>query len=137
VISGNYVHNFCDEVLIGSSFLLGGEAGLLSTLAIRLHEIPHELGVFGIMIDEGMTTKRAVKANAISAVLAIAGTAVALLLGASTSYFAIYSQPAVAGMFAYIACTDLLPSFKAARTSLRIAELSIASVASIFIILLR
>jgi len=59
------------------------------------------------MIAKGMTTRRAVMANEINAVLAIADTAAALLLGASTSYFAIYSQSAVTGMFVYARC--LLP----------------------------
>src|SRR5258706_4429874 len=65
------LHNFVDGLLIGASYLAGRKIGIATTLAVILHELPHEIGDFGILIDAGYSRSRAVLFNFISACVAL------------------------------------------------------------------
>jgi zinc and cadmium transporter len=82
--------------------------GFATTLAVIFHEIPQEIGDFGVLVYGGLSRKKALTYNFISALTAI--------LGAITTYFLTYLQsvstfliPFAAGGFIYIAATDLMP----------------------------
>jgi zinc and cadmium transporter len=74
-----------------------------------LHEIPQEIGDFGVLIQAGMSRARALLYNYLSASLAIAGAIIALLIGTKINGFASVMLPVTAGGFIYIAGSDLLP----------------------------
>ncbi|MCI0391045.1 MAG: ZIP family metal transporter [Acidobacteria bacterium] len=74
-----------------------------------LHEIPQEVGDFGVLIKAGMSRRRALFFNYLSASLAILGTIVSLLIGSSIEGFTSVMLPVTAGGFIYIAGSDLLP----------------------------
>jgi zinc and cadmium transporter len=112
-ILGDAIHNFIDGVLIGASYLAGPELGVSSTIAVLLHEIPQELGDFGILIHSGLTVRKALVVNVASASVAIVGTVVVLLIG-SVAHEAVASIliPVAAGGFVYLATADLIPELQ-------------------------
>lgn len=106
---GDAIHNFLDGLVIASAFVINAGVGVASTLAIISHEIPQELGDFGILIYGGFTKKKAVVFNFISALLAIVGALVGYFLTSQVTDFALYLLPFAAGGFIYIASSDLIP----------------------------
>lgn len=105
---GDGVHNFIDGLIIAASYLVSIPVGISTTLAVILHEIPQEIGDFGVLVHGGFTPLKALFFNFLSAILAILGAIVALALNASANV-AQYLVPFAAGNFIYIACADLIP----------------------------
>ena len=105
---GDGLHNFIDGAIIASSFLASPELGIATTIAVALHEIPQELGDFGILVHAGMKPKRALLLNLASALAAVAGGVVTLIF-VSIGHVELWLLPFTAGAFTYIASTDLLP----------------------------
>lgn len=108
-IAGDAIHNLIDGLIIGASYLVSFPLGLATTIAIILHEIPQEIGDFGILIHSGMRADRALFFNFLSSLAAVAGTIVALGIGTQAEDFTVYLLPIAAGGFIYIAGSDLVP----------------------------
>jgi len=106
------IHNFIDGVLIGSSYMVSIPIGLATTLAVILHEIPQEIGDFGILIHAGFTRAKALLLNLLSATVAILGFLFAIALGSNVEHFASFIIPIAAGGFIYIAGSDLVPELQ-------------------------
>ncbi len=105
---GDGIHNFIDGMIIAATFLISFDLGFATTLAVAFHEIPQEIGDYGVLIYGGLDKRKALTYNFVSAITAI--------LGAITTYFLAYLQsiemllvPFAAGGFIYIAATDLMP----------------------------
>ncbi|HEX6158906.1 MAG TPA: ZIP family metal transporter [Thermoanaerobaculia bacterium] len=112
-ILGDAIHNYIDGLLIGASWLAGPALGISTTLAVLLHEIPQELGDFGVLIHSGLTVRQAALLNAASAAVAILGTATAVVAGAVAHQQMIrVLVPLTAGGFVYIAAADLIPELQ-------------------------
>ncbi len=109
VIVSDGVHNFIDGLVLGASFLVSNEVGLATTIAVVLHEIPQEIGDFGVLLHAGFSKSKALWFNFLSAILAVAGVLAVFLLGEWASTLAIWLLPVSAGGFIYIAMADLLP----------------------------
>jgi zinc and cadmium transporter len=105
---GDGIHNFIDGMIIAASFVLSPDLGAATTLAVIFHEIPQEIGDFGVLIYGGLGKGKALAYNFLSALTAIAGA----LLTYYLSYMQDIQQllvPFAAGGFIYIAATDLMP----------------------------
>jgi zinc and cadmium transporter len=109
---GDGIHNFIDGMIIAASFILSYDLGFATTLAVIFHEIPQEIGDFGVLIYGGFGKRKALMYNFVSALTAVAGSLV-------TYYLALYIQgvekfliPFAAGGFIYIAATDLMPELR-------------------------
>ena len=113
------VHNFLDGILIGTSYLVSVPVGLATTLAVLLHEIPQEIGDFGVLVHAGFSRGSAVGLNLLSAALAIVGAAAALIAGAHLRHLPTVVLPMSAGTFIYIAGSDLVPELHRERQPLR------------------
>lgn len=109
ILVGDGVHNFLDGIVIAGAFLLDPQLGLITTIIVVLHEVPQEFGDFGVLISGGMSVRGALKWNFISALTAVAGAVLALLIGARVETFADIVIPLAAGNFIYIAGADLVP----------------------------
>lgn len=116
ILISDGVHNFIDGLIIGASYLISIEVGIATTIAVILHEIPQEIGDFGILLHAGYTKGKALWLNFLSALLAIAGMIVALSLGGATETFALWLIPLTAGGFIYIALSDLIPELQKIKT---------------------
>lgn len=103
------LHNLIDGMLIGASYLVDIKIGVATTLAVVLHELPQEIGDFGILLHAGFSRTRALVFNFLSASLAVIGAVVALVVGTAAASFSTLMLPITAGGFIYIAGSDLVP----------------------------
>jgi zinc and cadmium transporter len=109
VLVGDSLHNALDGALIAAAFLGGFQLGVLTTLAVAAHEIPHRVGDFAILVQAGLSRSRALLLNL--------ATGVASVLGAAVAYFALretqralpYALAFAAAGFLYIAVAGLIP----------------------------
>ena len=102
-------HNLIDGIIIGASYLAGVEIGIATTLAVILHEIPQEIGDFGVLIHAGYSKKKALWWNFVSGLVAIVGVLIVLVVGEATESFTTSILPIAGGGFIYIALSDLIP----------------------------
>jgi len=109
---GDGVHNFIDGLVIGGSYLASVELGLVTTIAVVLHEIPQEIGDFGILIYAGMSRAKALFFNFLSALTAVLGIIVILVFGPKIHHLSFFLLPFAAGGFIYIAGSDLIPELR-------------------------
>jgi len=105
---GDSIHNFIDGLIIGASYLASIPIGIATTLAVVFHEIPQEIGDFGVLLHGGFTKKKALLMNFITALTAVAGTIIALTV-ANMEGANPYILAFAVGTFVYIASTDLIP----------------------------
>lgn len=115
---GDSVHNFIDGLIIAATFAADVRLGIVSSLAVALHEIPQEIGDFGVLLYAGYSRKRALFLNFAVALTAILGVFVGFLLSNATSHILDYLIPFAAGGFIYISASDLMPEIRK-ETSLR------------------
>lgn len=108
-LGGDLAHNFIDGLAIGSTFLLDIRLGLATTLAVALHEVPQELGDFAVLVHAGVGRTRALLFNFLTALTAVAGGVVALLIGQASDMLPFFLVPFTAGTFIYLAVGDLIP----------------------------
>jgi zinc and cadmium transporter len=109
---GDAVHNMIDGMVIGASYLVNIPLGITTTLAVVLHEIPQEMGDFGILVHGGLSVKKALAFNFLSALTAIVGTILSLAIGPHVQGYTVALVPITAGGFIYIAGSDLLPELQ-------------------------
>jgi len=105
---GDGVHNFVDGAVIAANFLISYSLGIATTLAVLFHEIPQELGDYGVLVYGGFGRKKALTYNFLSALTAVAGSLVTYYLASRVQGVALL-VPFAAGGFIYIAATDLMP----------------------------
>jgi zinc and cadmium transporter len=106
---GDGLHNFIDGMVIAASFIVSVRLGVITTLAVVLHEIPQELGDFGVLIYGGFTKKKALFYNYISAFMAVVGTILGFVFSDVSRGFSNFILPLTAGGFIYVASSDLIP----------------------------
>lgn len=106
---GDGLHNFIDGLVIGASYLVSVPVGLATTLAVILHEIPQEFGDFGVLIHGGFSKHKALFFNLLTALTAVFGVVVALIINTYTENLTAFLIPFAAGGFIYIAGSDLIP----------------------------
>lgn len=106
---GDGLHNFMDGMVIAASFIISVKLGIITTIAVILHEIPQEFGDFGVLIYGGFTKQRALLFNFISALMAMLGAVVGYLISDFAQGFSTFILPLTSGGFIYIAASDLIP----------------------------
>src|SRR3989338_1842091 len=109
ILFGDGVHNFIDGLAIGASFLVSIPVGIATSLAVILHEIPHEIGDFAALIHGGLGKKQAIFYNFVSGLTAILGTLFALVLSQYIVGINNVLIPFAAANLIYIAGTNLIP----------------------------
>uniref|UniRef100_A0A0D3H175 IAA-alanine resistance protein 1 n=1 Tax=Oryza barthii TaxID=65489 RepID=A0A0D3H175_9ORYZ len=121
------VHNFTDGMALGSAFLLHGSVGGWSrTLFLLAHELPQEVGDFGILVRSGFTVTKALFFNFLSALVALAGTALALSLGKDPGHSSLI-EGFTAGGFIYIAVAGVLPEMNDQKTTVKSSMIQLVS----------
>lgn len=109
VLVSDGVHNFIDGVIIGGAFLISPALGIATTVAIMLHEIPQEIGDFGLLISAGFSRRKALLVNALSACTAFLGGIAAFWISSFTELAVPLIAAFAAGNFIYIAGSDIVP----------------------------
>ncbi|MCX8014696.1 MAG: ZIP family metal transporter [candidate division WOR-3 bacterium] len=111
-IIGDAVHNFIDGLIVGASYLVSIPIGISTTLAVVLHEIPQEIGDFGILLYGKLPVRKALLYNFLSALTAILGSVVSIFITSKSISYSYYLLPITAGGFIYIAGADLIPELQ-------------------------
>jgi len=106
---GDAFHNFTDGILIAGSYMLSIPIGIATTIAVIMHEIPQEMGDFGVLLHSGMTVRKALLFNFLSALTAVFGAVIILGLGVNNEKLVQIIIPITIGGFIYIASSDLIP----------------------------
>jgi len=102
-------HNFTDGLAIGASFLAGESIGVITTLTILLHEVPHEIGDYAILIQSGVPPRKAILLQLLTAVGALSGCLLSLFVGGAVEWASKLTLPFTAGGFIYIATVSVIP----------------------------
>lgn len=109
VVIGDSIHNFIDGVAIAGTFLISIPLGIVTTIAVAAHEIPQEIGDFGVMIHRGVSRTKILLLNVLSAFTSLFGALSLYLLRDTISPFLPSFLAITAGFFIYIALSDLIP----------------------------
>jgi zinc and cadmium transporter len=120
-LMGDAVHNFIDGIVITAAYLLDVRVGVATTVAVLLHEIPQEMSDFGVLVHGGFSRAKALLYNFATALVALAGMGLTILLVGFMEDVLKFLIPFAAGGFIYIAGADLIPQLhkeKAVRSSL-------------------
>jgi len=109
---GDSIHNFIDGLIMAASFVVSIPLGITTTIAISVHEIPQEIGDFGVLIYGGFSKKKTLTLNFIVALTAVIGGIVGYFISSLIDNTVLYILPFAAGGFIYIAATDLVPEIR-------------------------
>ncbi len=122
ILWGDAFHNVLDGVLIAAAFLTDAHLGVVTTVAVFAHEIPQEVGDLAILLNGGMSRRRAMTLNVAVSLTSIAGAVVAWYLLAQALQWLPYAIAIAAASFLYVAVADLIPGLHRrvdAKTSLQ------------------
>ncbi len=122
ILWGDAFHNVLDGVLIAAAFLTDRHLGIVTTIAVFAHEIPQEVGDLAILLNGGMSRRRALVLNVAVSLASVAGAVIAWFLLARALEWLPYALAIAAASFLYVAVADLIPGLHRrvdARTSVQ------------------
>lgn len=109
-LAADFTHNFTDGLAIGASYIAGQNIGLITTVTILFHEIPHEIGDFAILVQSGCSRRKAMMLQLLTAFGAVSGTVLSIYLrGSGEGLVSNLILPFTAGGFIYIATVSVIP----------------------------
>ncbi|MCK9290523.1 MAG: ZIP family metal transporter [Bacteroidales bacterium] len=135
ILIGDGVHNAIDGIVIAASFLNSVELGVFVTISVMMHEIPQELGDFGILLQSGLSRTKALLLNMLSGATAIIAGVLAYFMLESMQALIPWALAFSASSFIYIALADLIPEMhRKTKLSESIVQLAfvIAGIALIY-----
>ncbi|XP_028654906.1 zinc transporter ZIP10 [Erpetoichthys calabaricus] len=109
VMVGDGVHNLTDGLAIGAAFSLSVSGGLSTAIAVFCHELPHELGDLAMLLHAGLSWRRALLFNLVSALLSFVGMLAGVFIASHSSGFTLWVFSATAGVFLYVALVNMAP----------------------------
>ena len=109
IVIGDSVHNFIDGVAMAATFLINIPLGIVTSLAVAAHEIPQEIGDFGLMLGRGMKRGKVLLINLYSSLAALAGAVLTYIYKDSIEGLLPVILAVTAGFFIYIALANLIP----------------------------
>lgn len=113
IIIGDILHNAIDGVAIAAGFLVSPATGILITLVVAAHEIPQEIGDFGLLLGKGLSRKKVLLVNVLSALATTVTAVIFFSLGQNIEIPLDIVLGLTAGFFIYIAVSDIIPDIHA------------------------
>jgi len=135
ILYGDAIHNFVDGLIIAGSFLVSTHLGIITSLLILAHELPQEIGDFGVLVYGGLSKKNALIYNFLSQLTAIVGGILGFYFLSFFGELSIYLLAFAAGSFLYIAIMDLAPELLKEKNPVKIVINLIAIVVGLLILL--
>eukprot|EP00096_Caligus_rogercresseyi_P002388 TRINITY_DN1450_c0_g1_i13.p1 TRINITY_DN1450_c0_g1~~TRINITY_DN1450_c0_g1_i13.p1 ORF type:complete len:318 (+),score=120.15 TRINITY_DN1450_c0_g1_i13:544-1497(+) len=125
-LAADAFHNFTDGLAIGASFYAGNSIGLITTFTILIHEVPHEIGDFAILVQSGVPRMKAILLQLLTALGALLGCLISLLSGGTDNLANRFILPFTAGGFIYIATVSVIPELLEGKSTFKqtLAEIS-------------
>ncbi len=130
---GDGVHNLIDGLILAAAYASSINLGIITTIAVIFHEIPQEIGDYGVLVYGGFSKKKALLLNFLSAIVAIAGGIIGYFLLATITLITPFLLAFAAGGFVYIAASDLIPELKKEHSGNKMALLSAIFIAGIIL----
>ena len=115
-VLANTMHNALDGIAIGSAFLISVPAGVIATIAVAAHEIPHEIGDIGVLLAKGMAPSRVLLVNGAGALSAVVLAVLAFKIGGDSKLPVGALLGISAGFLIYVAASDLIPTIHRKQT---------------------
>lgn len=106
---GTVAHNAIDGAIVAAAYLVSIQTGIVTTLAVMLHEIPQEIGNFGVLVYGGYSPRKALLYNFGAGMAGVVSAILVLVVGGQVQGLADWLLPITAGAFLYIAGSDLIP----------------------------
>jgi zinc and cadmium transporter len=113
IIVGDTLHNAIDGVVIAAAFLVDVRAGIVTALAVAAHEIPQEIGDFGLLISKGLSRGKVLLVNIVSALATTLMAVTTFALGSEEKLPVGILLGLSAGFLLYIAASDIIPDIHA------------------------
>jgi zinc and cadmium transporter len=110
IVIGDTIHNAVDGIVIASAFLLNAPTGIIATIAVAAHEIPQEIGDFGLLLSLKMSRVKVLIVNLISALATVVAALITFKLGHTYELPIAAMLGASAGFLLYIAASDIIPT---------------------------
>ena len=109
VVVGDTLHNAIDGVALGAAFLVSPAAGIATAVAVAAHELPQEIGDFGILLGKGVKPRKVVLVNVLSALATVVTAMLTFWLGGASGLEPGPLLAIAAGFFIYVAASDIIP----------------------------
>jgi zinc and cadmium transporter len=133
ILLADGLHNFIGGLAVGGAFVVDVRVGIVAWLVAAAHEVPQELGDFGVLMHSGWRRRSALLWNVASASTFLVGSLVAY--GIADRFEVAYLLPFAAGNFVYIAAADLLPEIASEERARDKVETTLAFLAGLVILL--
>ncbi len=126
--AGNWLHNFIDGAAIAAAFLVNVQTGVVTTIAVALHEIPREIADSGYFLSRGLKRRGVIGVHAIAILFTAVGTALFFFTGRSSATVLAWLLGSTAGFFIYIGASDIMPNIKQSRKDQKLFDYQILMV---------
>ena len=112
---GDFFHNAIDGLALGSAFLIDGPTGIIAAIALIAHDIPLEIGEFGVQLRSGFTKRQIIIRNLVASSTLLVGSVFAYQVGQEVNIPMEYVYGGVSGFFIYLALSDIIPTIHASE----------------------
>jgi len=123
IVAGDTIHNALDGIAIAAAFLVSVPTGIVTTIAVAAHEIPQEIGDFGLLLSKGVKRSKVLLINVVSALATVVTAIITFQLGSNTELPLGVLLGVSAGFLLYIALSDIIPTIHEKSTNKRLFEL--------------
>ena len=137
MVVGDGIHNFLGGIILAASFLASMSVGIATTIAILAHELPQQLGIFGVLVKGGFARNKAILYSFAAQSTVILGAIVGYFLATETEAFVPLLVPFAAGNFIYIAAADLVPEMHKSEGSRKIVSILVFLLGLFFMLLIK
>lgn len=110
IIAGDTLHNFLDGMAIAAAFLVSPATGIITAIVVAIHEIPQEIGDFGLLLSKGVKRDKVLLYNILSALATLVGAIIVYGAGQTAVLPTGEMLAVTAGFFIYIAASDIIPT---------------------------
>lgn len=137
MLVGDAFHNVMDGIIIAASFLTSIPLGIATTIAIIMHEVPQELGVFGVQVYGGIKKEMALRNSFLAQLTCVIGAVAAYFFMSTAEILSYYILPFAAGGFVYIAASDLIPELHKENNRKKLLGFAVFFIGLLFMYLMR